>query len=217
MPRPSTVPPTTQLIPDTHRLCTECWEVKPIERFRRRRKGSEERSRECYACHGRMEAERRARKRGKRVERFVRQTALERDLERVSAAVALMVEGFGSLEAFCSDWTSQLKAAMERRAGSQMVLQSFRALAVMLLAAERGREQREERLREAFERMSDAELEEVAGVRFGAGWSDVVEDELEDGGGEGDGEAGTAGWDEDGLDGLEELLGVCGAGEMMES
>lgn len=102
----------------TERLCETCFQVFPLDQFRRRKSDSDHRMRQCRRCHNEFERYRRAAKRarlGKR--RMASQLAAVRDTmsaNRLKALCSAMVQGYGGAERFCAAWRTCLSRDLER-------------------------------------------------------------------------------------------------------
>ncbi len=100
------------------RLCEACFHTFPLGEFRRRKRDSDHRMRQCRRCHNEFERYRRAAIRARLSKRRV-----AKDLGRVRAAVsanrvialsAAMVQGYGGAEGFLNAWVACLNRDLGR-------------------------------------------------------------------------------------------------------
>lgn len=91
------------------RVCRVCLHPRPIDQFRRRRRGGSHRFNQCRSCRNRIDGERRARQRSegdrRRMRSFVHEARDTRD-EHVVALCEQMVSSIGGPKAFLSAWKS---------------------------------------------------------------------------------------------------------------
>ena len=66
----------------------------------------------------------RARRRGKRLDRFAGELAREKSLNRAAALCGRMVSDFGGVDRFAELWAAQLHAAAHQKPGSATVLRA---------------------------------------------------------------------------------------------
>jgi len=94
--------------PDPSRLCESCLHVHPLAEFRRRKRGSEHRTRQCRRCHNEFERYRRAAIRARLSKRHIAtDLACVRDAvsdQRLKMLCAAMVAGYGGTEGFVKAW-----------------------------------------------------------------------------------------------------------------
>lgn len=100
------------------RLCECCFRTHPLSEFRRRKRGSEHRTRQCRQCHNEFERYRRAAVRARLSKR-----QMDRDLSRfrdasssnrVKALCAEVVRGYGGAEGFAKAWITCLHRDLQR-------------------------------------------------------------------------------------------------------
>lgn len=100
------------------RLCESCFQVQPLVEFRRRRRGSDHRMRQCRRCHNEFERYRRAAIRTRMSKRRIaRDLASVRDAtsaNRVKALCSAMVCGYGGTEGFIDAWLDCLDRDLRR-------------------------------------------------------------------------------------------------------
>lgn len=138
------------------RLCETCLHVFALAEFRRRKRGSEHRMRQCRRCHNEFERYRRAAiraKLGKR--RMARDLASVRDASsanRVKAVCAAMVGGYGGTEGFVASWLACLHRDLEK--GGLTALRHLEATIRLIHFCEQDRPD--------YSRMTDEELESLS-------------------------------------------------------
>jgi hypothetical protein len=135
------------------RLCETCYHTFPLGEFRRRKRDSDHRMRQCRRCHNEFERYRRAAIRARLSKRrmakdlaSVRQTA---STNRLKALCAAMVRGYGGAEQFCEKWRTCLERDLER--GGMPALRHLEATIRLIQACEAERPD--------YQRMTDEELE----------------------------------------------------------
>lgn len=117
------------------RPCRICRRVRPADEFRLRTRGGTVRLSECNACHAAAERARRAARRDQEDRRAIARAAAElrrASWHRVARVVAEMEARFGGTAAFIGTWHTEVTAAMRRRPGSKVALDTFIALSNML-------------------------------------------------------------------------------------
>lgn len=140
----------------SERLCEACFQIWPLEDFRRRKRGSDKRMRQCRRCHNEVERLRRAAARsrlGKR--RMAQDLAKVRNAaseNRVKLVCAAMVAGYGGTEGFVNAWLRCLDRDLEKGG-----LIALRHLEAALRLVQHCEEERPD-----YRRMSDSELEAIA-------------------------------------------------------
>lgn len=112
------------------RLCESCFRYWPLEEYRRRKRGSDNRMRQCRRCHNEIERYRRAAIRARLSKRQIASNlARLRDASssnRVKALCAEMVRGYGGAEGFAMAWTACLHSDLQR--GGFAVLRHLEAV-----------------------------------------------------------------------------------------
>lgn len=100
------------------RLCETCFHTRPLTEFRRRKRGSEHRMRQCRWCHNEFERYRRAAVRARLSKRkMARDLSRVRDASssnRVKALCAEVVRGYGGAEGFARAWITCLHGDLKR-------------------------------------------------------------------------------------------------------
>ena len=110
------------------KLCTTCWETKPVTDFRRAKRGSDKLRRNCRTCYNSYMRQFRREKRHKTVTSLVRQMVRPSTRTReVKAIVTIMIQHLGGLERFTQTWKEALDAAV-RTGDHRFSLQHFFAV-----------------------------------------------------------------------------------------
>ena len=106
----------TQEVPS--RLCETCFREQPLSEFRRRKRGSEHRVRQCRQCHNDFERYRRAAIRAglakRRIAKDLSRLRQAASVNRVKAVCAEMVRGYGGVEGFAEAWVGCLHGDLQR-------------------------------------------------------------------------------------------------------
>ena len=118
------------------KVCTDCLRQKPLTAFRRRYRDSDKRHNQCRDCFAKYMRYHRAVKRGKQIRSFVAQAKTISNRDVLTAMCAHMAQRFGGVGALAAKWAAHIRAASESRPGSKMLLDTFRAIANIMLAAE---------------------------------------------------------------------------------
>jgi hypothetical protein len=138
------------------RLCEHCFTPKPLSEFRRRKRGSEHRMRQCRRCHNEAERYRRTAIRARLGKRqMARNLSQVRDAvsaNRVKAICAEIVRGYGGTEGFAKAWIACLNCDLPR--GGLAALRHIEATIRLIQHCETDRPD--------FGRMTDQELEDLA-------------------------------------------------------
>ena len=79
----------------------------------------------------------RARRRGKRLDRFAGELAREKSLNRAAALCGRMVSDFGGVDRFAQLWSAHLHAAAQSKPGSPTVLRACGAIVKLIEVAGR--------------------------------------------------------------------------------
>jgi hypothetical protein len=113
---PGACPAETPAVPG--RLCESCFHTQPLAEFRRRKRGSEHRVRQCRRCHNEFERYRRAAIRARLSKRkMARDLSRVRDAassNRVKALCAEVVRGYGGADGFARAWIACLRGDLQR-------------------------------------------------------------------------------------------------------
>lgn len=124
----------------TDRPCRVCGRDRPAAEFRLRASGGTVRLGECNACHAAAERARRAVARAQANRRAIAHAAAKlrraASFDQVARVIASMAGHFGDTAEFVAAWKAQVDAAIDRRPGSKMVLDTFMALGTMLMHVE---------------------------------------------------------------------------------
>jgi hypothetical protein len=132
----------------TDRPCRICRRIRPAAEFRLRSRSGTIRLSECNQCHATAERARRAAARDRATGRTIAHAAAKikraGSFHQVARVIADMAAHFGDTARFVATWQAQVDAAMDRRPGSKMVLDTFMALATMLMHVEMNRPQQPE-------------------------------------------------------------------------
>jgi len=135
------------------RLCESCFHTRPLAEFRRRKRGSEQRVRQCRQCHNEFERYRRAAVRARLSKRQIaRDLSRVRDASssnRVKALCAEVVRGYGGAEGFARAWIACLHRDLRR--GGFAALRHLEATVRLIQHCEQDRPD--------YSQMSDEELE----------------------------------------------------------
>ena len=94
------------------RLCNNCVEQKSLSNFRPRNREGSLRHNECSQCHNARERLRRAAKKDRELQAFVKALAARRDASVVVNMSKVIVRSFGGLHGFAEEWNRQQKRAM---------------------------------------------------------------------------------------------------------
>ena len=141
--------------PAATRLCTTCWQERPITQFRRRHRGSDARHRQCRFCYNEYMRRYRTGRRRKEIAKFAREVNRNPFRPRaVTALCNLMFRRFGGVEGFVEEWTAAFDAARAARPASRMLLDCYRAFFRLMEVA-----QQEAKQATGFEDWSDEDLE----------------------------------------------------------
>jgi hypothetical protein len=114
------------------RVCPKCGEWRPINKFRRRRRGSEEGRHfdECNDCRNAYERRRRVKKRRVTFEKFATTIIqAKRDARKIAGLIREMAFRFKGLQNLAAEWKRQIDFACERRRGVSTTLKHFAAIA----------------------------------------------------------------------------------------
>jgi|694.fasta_scaffold02186_26 hypothetical protein len=135
------------------RLCESCFHVQPLAEFRRRKRGSEHRVRQCRRCHNEFERYRRAAARARLSKRqMARDLSRVRDASssgRVKFICAELVRGYGGAEEFARAWIACLHGDLQR--GGFSALRHLEATIRLIQHCEQDRPD--------YSQMSDEDLE----------------------------------------------------------
>jgi hypothetical protein len=135
------------------RLCEFCFHTRPLAEFRRRKRGSEHRVRQCRRCHNEFERYRRAAVRARLSKRqMARDLSRVRDASssnRVKALCAEVVRGYGGAEGFARAWAACLHGDLQR--GGLAAIRHLEATVRLLHHCEQNKPN--------YSQMSDGELE----------------------------------------------------------
>lgn len=135
------------------RLCESCFHTRPLTEFRRRKRGSEQRVRQCRQCHNEFERYRRAAVRARLSKRRIaRDLSRVRDASssnRVKALCAEVVRGYGGAEGFAKAWIACLHGDLQR--GGFAAIRHLEATIRLIQHCEQDRPD--------YSQMSDEELE----------------------------------------------------------
>lgn len=135
------------------RLCESCFHTRPLTEFRRRKRGSEHRVRQCRQCHNEFERYRRAAVRARLSKRkMARDLSRVRDASssnRVKALCAEVVRGYGGAEGFAKAWIACLHGDLQR--GGFAAIRHLEATIRLIQHCEQDRPN--------YSQMSDEELE----------------------------------------------------------
>jgi hypothetical protein len=135
------------------RLCESCFHTLPLTEFRRRKRGSEHRMRQCRRCHNEFERYRRAAVRARlskrRMAKDLSQVRDAASANRVKALCAEVVRGYGGAEGFAKAWVACLHRDLQR--GGFAALRHLEATIRLIQHCEQDRPD--------YSQMSDEELE----------------------------------------------------------
>ena len=115
--------PDADVQPGQH--CTRCLAWRPIDQFRRRRKGTEERHEQCNACRRAKDEERGFRKRRSKHRKLVRTINKGTQGQAVRAVAECLIGFHDGVEGFCAEWHTHIQDA---EPGSRWALNSFEAI-----------------------------------------------------------------------------------------
>ena len=107
-------------------ICCSCGESKPLDQFRRRRKGEERREARCRPCFNQYTKERRQRQRGTEVKRFVSQLNRASSWGRIVELCEAMFRRFKGPGGVAAIWAEELQKA--RRESPARALRSLKVL-----------------------------------------------------------------------------------------
>lgn len=126
---PGTEPCEAVPVDQPTKLCSTCGQRRPIDDFRRRYRGRDDRQGECRDCHNQRARDLRAKKRTRDL-RGVAAAMNRRSAGRRAAAFSRAILGrFGGLERFVDDWSRELQLAAAQRPGSPAVLKCYLLIA----------------------------------------------------------------------------------------
>ncbi len=151
---------------DPLRLCESCFLVQPLAEFRRRKRGGDQRVRQCRRCHNEFERYRRAAIRasvGRR--RMARDLAGVRDAtsaRRVKALCAAMVGGYGGSEGFVNAWLGCLSRDLKR--GGLAALRHLEAVVRLLQYCEKDKPDYGKMGEQALVELEDSLIRQQIGV-----------------------------------------------------
>lgn len=135
------------------RLCESCFHTQPLTEFRRRKRGSEHRMRQCRQCHNEFERYRRAAVRARlgrrRMAKDLSRVRKASSANRVKAVCAEMVRGYGGAEGFAKAWVACLHRDLQR--GGAAAIRHLEATIRLIQHCEQDRPN--------YSQMSDEELE----------------------------------------------------------
>ena len=133
------------------KLCSHCGEHKPIDQFRRRRKGSEKRHPQCRECFNEYTRQYRAKKRRKRIDKFASEiTHAKGDMWKIGVLCAALMKQFGGPEQFAIEWKEAIDwAKAEGRV--HLVLRHMTAILGLVAANDEAEEMK-------LKHMTDEEL-----------------------------------------------------------
>lgn len=135
------------------RLCESCFFTRPLTEFRRRKRGSEHRVRQCRRCHNVFERYRRAAIRARlskrRMAKDLSRVRAASSANRVKALCAEVVRGYGGAEGFAKAWIACLHRDLQ--GGGLAALRHLEATIRLIQHCE------QDRLN--YSQMSDEELE----------------------------------------------------------
>ncbi len=99
-------------------ICRDCFEIKDIEQFRRRRRNSEARIHQCHDCHAAEERirsqERRAKKDKETAVKCLAALKRAKSARQVEAVCNAMIEKFGGINRLCKVWKDLLDEDLKR-------------------------------------------------------------------------------------------------------
>ena len=142
----------SETVTASSRLCESCFHSQPLTEFRRRKRGSEQRVRQCRRCHNQFERYRRAAIRARiskrRVANDLARVRAAGSSNRVKALCAAMVRGYGGAEGFVDAWLACLRRDLDR--GGFVAIRHFETTLRLIQHCEEDRPD--------YRRMSDEEL-----------------------------------------------------------
>ena len=151
--QPLSAPYQSEIPEASARLCEYCFSTQPLSEFRRRKRGSEHRVRQCRQCHNEFERYRRAAARVRlSKQKIARDLSRVRDASsanRVKALCAEIVRGYGGSEGFVRAWIACLHGDLLR--GGFAALRHLEATMRLIQHCEQDRPD--------YSQMSDEELE----------------------------------------------------------
>ena len=138
--------------------CSTCYRRLPIDHFRRRRRDSEERHRQCNTCRNTAERDCRRLIRLHEVDRFAGEVKRARSQRAIERVCIDMIERFGGVAEFTALWWEAIQAAARRLPGSRLVLNHFKAIVDLHRYAVKEREKAGEPLVGDTDQMTTEEL-----------------------------------------------------------
>lgn len=139
--------------------CRTCFRRLHVSHFRRRRRDSEDRHRQCNACRNAAERDRRRQIRLHDADRFASGVNRARSRVAIESLCTLMIDRIGGLERFAELWWEAIQEAVRRSPGSRVVLNHFKAIVDLLFYAEKQREKAGEPLADDIDRMTKEEID----------------------------------------------------------
>ena len=118
----------------TTKICHTCRLLLPLDNFRRTKRGSKAYDNRCRRCHADYMRERSRRLASKSIHQFTMELKRARSVNRVIILCARMFERFDGVEGFAKRWMEVIEAAMREKPGSKTLLDSFLAIARLLVA-----------------------------------------------------------------------------------
>lgn len=164
----------------THQTCRTCYRRLHVTHFRRRRQGCEDRHRQCNKCRNAADRDRRRQIRLHEVDRFagdIRRARSQRAIERLCTE---MIDHFGGLEAFTSQWWQSIQEAMRKSPASRTVLNHFKAILELQTCAEKQRETAGEPAGDDLDQMTTQELKDELNVLIREQATEIVLEALKD-------------------------------------
>lgn len=116
------------------KLCVTCGAHKPIDQFRRRRRGSEKRHGLCKTCFAAYMRTYRDNRRQRALRQFVQRAARQSlSVERMTRLCDAMLKRFGGVERFTAEWHRAMDEASKNPATCRFALQGLNAMVHLML------------------------------------------------------------------------------------
>ncbi|MEZ6051248.1 MAG: hypothetical protein R3C02_07660 [Planctomycetaceae bacterium] len=156
----SAVTASNNSLTEEWRICSQCWERRPLSDFRFRFKSKGERHPQCRHCNTEGARRRAARKREQQIHDFTSRLIKERNARKLAVLVGEMVQQFGGVESFAKAWHAAIESARARGKDCS-ALRSFRALFQLMTAREELELEAKTAFDQELEQMGSEEIREM--------------------------------------------------------
>jgi hypothetical protein len=147
---------TNHLSDEAVRVCSDCAEIKPDTKFRRRYRDRPDRMNTCNSCHAAQQRDRRARHRRKRrgmeMQKFATAFVSTRDQKRRQLVFKLAIQEAGGFTQFLKSWHHVISTMISEQRYSPRLLRMYELVFELL-------REDEERNREALKDLPDEDLQ----------------------------------------------------------